>query len=160
MAIWNPRANDIFLKAVNAVSRDERQALVKSECGDDAELRAEVESLLAVNVVIGGTAGSPGLVTIDASDASGIPLVQTSGFALADSLTSSSPFDEGVIGSAGLSTATTGSADLATPMIGNSVGSNNPAPVPEPSTLALALLAVLGLVSIQFARNHFRCQTV
>jgi hypothetical protein len=36
----------------------------------------------------------------------------------------------------------------------------NASPVPEPSTLALALLAVLGVPMTQFARHHFRCQTV
>jgi fibronectin-binding autotransporter adhesin len=111
-------------------------------------------------LVIGGTAGSPALVTIDASDASGNPLNQSNGFALADSLTASGPFGDGVIGSASLSTVTTDSADPAAMASGNSVGGDNPAPVPEPSTLLLVLLAVLGIVSTQFARHRFRCQTV
>jgi hypothetical protein len=99
-------------------------------------------------------------VTIDASDASGNPLGQPSGLELAGSLTPSGPFGEGVISSALFSTvAADGTAPpfLAT---GNSVGSGNPAPVPEPSTLLLALFAILGVVSTHFARHHVRCQKV
>ena len=110
-------------------------------------------------LVIGGTSGSPALVTIDASDASGNPLNQPSGLALAGSPTTSGPFGEGVISSVSLSTATTASAGPAVLAMGNSVRSDNSAPVPEPSTFALALLAVLGVVSTQFVRHHFRCQT-
>ncbi len=33
-------------------------------------------------------------------------------------------------------------------------------PVPEPSTLLLALVAVLGVISTHFARHHFRWQTI
>ena len=47
-------------------------------------------------LVIGGTAGQPALVTIDASDASGNPLGQSSGLALAGSLTSSGPSEPSV----------------------------------------------------------------
>jgi hypothetical protein len=43
-------------------------------------------------LIIGGTAGSPGLVTIDASDANGNPLGQSNGFALAGSLAPSGRF--------------------------------------------------------------------
>ena len=109
---------------------------------------------------IGGTAGSPGLVTIDASDASGNPLDQSSGFALVSSLTNSGPFGAPGMSSASLSSATTGSEGVAVLAMGNSVGSNNPTSVPEPSTLLLALLAVLGVISTQFARHDFRRQKV
>ena len=111
-------------------------------------------------VVIGGTSKNLGLVTIDASDASGNPLVQSSVIATAGSLTPSIPFGEGAISSASLNTATTDSGDLAVLAMGNSVRSDNSAPVPEPSTFALALLAVLGVISTQFERHHFRRQTV
>ena len=53
-----------------------------------------------------------------------------------------------------------GLADLGVPSFGDSVGRVNPSSVPEPSTVLLALLAVLGVVSTQFARHHFRRQTV
>jgi eukaryotic-like serine/threonine-protein kinase len=46
MSTWNPRANDLFLKAVELRSREERQALIAQECGADESLRAEVERLL------------------------------------------------------------------------------------------------------------------
>ncbi len=122
--------------------------------GSDLTANHIIQSAL----VIGGTAVSHGLVTIDASNASGNPLGQASGLALAGSLTPSTPFAAGGMSSASLSIATTGSADLASPIIGNSVESDNPATVPEPSTFALALLAVLGVVNTLFARHHFRYQ--
>jgi fibronectin-binding autotransporter adhesin len=111
-------------------------------------------------LVIGGAAGNPGLVTIDASDASGNPLGQSSGFASAGSLTPSDPFGAGSISSANLSSGAGGGTGLAALSLGSSIGGGNPAPVPEPSTFLLALLAVLGLVGAQFARRYFRCQTV
>jgi fibronectin-binding autotransporter adhesin len=124
--------------------------------GSDLTANHIVQSAL----VIGGTAGSPTLVTIDASDTSGNPLDQSSGFALAGSLSSSGPFGEGVISSANLSSIAADRTDLAVPAASNSVGIGNASQVPEPSTLLLALLAVLGAVSTQFAQHHFRCQTV
>ncbi len=111
-------------------------------------------------IVIGGTTSSHGLVTIDASDAAGNPLGQPSGLALAGSLTPSGPFGAGGIRSANLSSIAPDSADPAVVAMGKSLGSNNPAPVPEPSTLLLALLSVLGVVSTQFVRNRVRGQTV
>ena len=113
-------------------------------------------------LIIGGTPGSPALVTIDASDASGNPLGQSSGFELAGSLSSSGPFGADGITSSITSTnlSSGGLADLRVPSFGDSVGRVNPSSVPEPLTLLLALVAVLGVVSTQFARHHFRCQTV
>jgi autotransporter-associated beta strand protein len=111
-------------------------------------------------LVIGGSAGSQGLVTIAASDSSGNPLGQSSGFALAGSLVRSGPFGESVISSANLSSISADSTDLAVPAAGNSVGIGNTSQVPEPSTLLLALLAVLGVVSTEFVRRHLRWQTV
>jgi uncharacterized protein YjbI with pentapeptide repeats len=111
-------------------------------------------------LVIGGTAGSRGLVTFDASDSSGNPLGQPNGFALAGSLLSSGPFGAGSISPADLSGVAADSTDLAVSATANSVGIGNASQVPEPSTLLLALLAVLGVVSTQFARHDFRWQTV
>jgi hypothetical protein len=91
----------------------------------------------------GGTAGSPGLETINASDDSGNPLDQSSGFALAGSPTLSSHIGAGGIGSAKLSS---GDATvLAALSPGNSAEGRDPSPVPEPSTLLLVLVAVMGL---------------
>jgi fibronectin-binding autotransporter adhesin len=109
-------------------------------------------------LTIGGAEGSPGLVTIDTSDASGNPLVQLSGFDLANSLTPIGLLKAGEASSANLGSGD--GTDLSVPAAGDSVGIGNGSQVPEPPTLALALVAVLGIVSIQFARHHFRCQTL
>jgi hypothetical protein len=109
---------------------------------------------------IGGAAGIPALVTIDASDASGNPLDQTSGFDLVGSLMPSGPFGAGEINSANENSIAAIYTDLIPRSAGNSAVSGNSLPVPEPSTFLLALVAILGLVSTQFVRHHFRCQTV
>ena len=124
--------------------------------GSDLTANHIIQSVL----VIAGTAGSHGLVTIDASDASGNPLDQPSGVALAGSLTPSSPFAAGGMSSANLSSISADGTDLAVPAAGNSVGIGNASQVPEPSTLLMALLAVLGVFCTHFTRNHFRCQAV
>jgi autotransporter-associated beta strand protein len=118
------------------------------------------DHIVQSSLIIGGSAGSPALVTIDASDASGNPLGQSSGLVVASSLTPSGPFGAGETSSASLSSIAADSTDLAVPAAGNSVGIGNASQVPEPSTLLLALLVVLGAVSTQFVRHHFRCQTV
>ena len=46
MPTWNPRANDLFLKALELSSPGERRQYLDEACGPDAALRAEVESLL------------------------------------------------------------------------------------------------------------------
>ncbi len=94
-------------------------------------------------LVIGGAAGSPGLVTIDASDANGNPLGQSSGFALAASLTPSGPFGAGGSSFTALSS---GGSELAALSPSNSIVSRNPSPVPEPSTLALLLFALSSVI--------------
>jgi autotransporter-associated beta strand protein len=109
-------------------------------------------------LVIGGTAGSHGLVTIDASDASGNPLGQSSGHALAGSLLPSGPFGSDGNSSANLSSE--GGSDRASLSPGSSIVGGASTSVPEPSTLLLALFAVLGVVSTQFVRHHARCQRV
>ncbi len=124
--------------------------------GSDLTANQIIQSAL----VIGGTAGNNGVVTIDASDASGKPLGQPSGLALAGSLSASGPFGESVNSSASLSSIAADSTDLTVPAAGDSVGTGDASQVPEPSTFLLALLAVLGVISTQFARNHFQCQTV
>jgi hypothetical protein len=125
---------------------------VQVNAGSDLTADHIVQSAL----VIGGTMSSPAMVTIDASDASGNPLGQSSGLALAGSLVRSGPFGESVISSVSLSRIAADSTDLAGPAAGDSVGIGNASQVPEPSTLGLALLAVLGVISTQFVRYHFR----
>src|SRR5690242_20684617 len=54
MAVWNPEANEIFLRALEIVSPEARRAFLDEACRADRRLREEVESLLAAN----GQAGS------------------------------------------------------------------------------------------------------
>ena len=59
MMNWDPRANDLFLKALELGSSDERRQYLDQACGADAALRAEVESLLEAGVRAGGFLESP-----------------------------------------------------------------------------------------------------
>jgi autotransporter-associated beta strand protein len=82
--------------------------------------------IIQTAIVIGGTSSTNrGLVTIDASDASGNPLDQSRGAEFAGSL--APPFPDGL------------SSDLASSSDGFSGAA---APVPEPATLLLALLGL------------------
>jgi serine/threonine protein kinase len=47
MAAWNPEANDIFLQALEIRSPDERRGYLDGACAGRAELRAQVDALLA-----------------------------------------------------------------------------------------------------------------
>jgi fibronectin-binding autotransporter adhesin len=114
--------------------------------------------IIQTSLVIGGTAGSPSLVTIAASDGAGNPLGQSNGPVLSGSLAPSDPIGAGGISSADLRSG--GGSELASLSRVSSVGNGNPSAVPEPSTLLLALLAVLGVFSTRFARHHLRWQTV
>ncbi len=89
-------------------------------------------------LIIGGTAGNPGLVTIDVSDADGNPL--TGGLSLTGSLASNGPFADGFgstnpIDGGASNIASSAGSDFTT---GNSSAGAGSATVPEPSTLALA----------------------
>ena len=105
--------------------------------------------------MIGGTPGSPALVTIDASDSAGNPFGQSDRLALAGSPAPSDPIGVGGIGSAGLSSG--GGSELASLSPRSSVGGGNPSSVPEPSTLLLGLVGVASLVGQAIAsRCHYR----
>jgi autotransporter-associated beta strand protein len=107
-------------------------------------------------LVIGGTASSHALVTIDASDASGNPLGQSSaepsGTLLAGSTASRGPFGAGINAAADLSRI--GGADPAVLSPVNSAVGGSPSPVPEPSTLLLMLLAFSGVSGQRIARRR------
>jgi hypothetical protein len=102
-------------------------------------------------LIIGGTAGNPGLVTIDVSDVDGNPLAGD--MSLANSLASKDPFGAG-IGSTNLidggarNVASFAGSEL---MTGNSSAGTDSAAVPEPSTLALAGcgLAIAAVISLR-----------
>jgi eukaryotic-like serine/threonine-protein kinase len=59
MRAWNPLANEIFLKAAEIALFDQRRLYLDEACGDDAELRAQVESLLKANERAGDFLESP-----------------------------------------------------------------------------------------------------
>jgi autotransporter-associated beta strand protein len=124
----------------------------------DAGANLLASRIVQAALVIGGTAGNPARVTIDASDAAGNPLGQSGGFALADSLTPSGPVGAEETSSAGVSSVG-GGVDVAALSLDNSVG-GNPSPVPEPSTAVLVLLAVLGVICTELRRHRLRCRKV
>jgi hypothetical protein len=109
-------------------------------------------------LIIGGAAGSPGLVTIDASDASGNPLGQSSarpsGLILAGSLRSDRPFASD-IGSPGLLDGPSSSDSNSTlPSMGSSISAVGIAAVPEPSTILISAFALLSLLGFGISRRR------
>src|SRR5712691_8411403 len=59
MTTWDPRANDLFLKALELPSADKRQEYLNGACAGDAALRAEVEALLEASARAGSFLESP-----------------------------------------------------------------------------------------------------
>jgi eukaryotic-like serine/threonine-protein kinase len=59
MPTWNPRANDLFSKALELLSADERREYVEAACAGDEPLRAEVEALLEASARAGSFLESP-----------------------------------------------------------------------------------------------------
>ncbi len=59
MTTWDPRANDLFLKALELRSADKRQEYLNGACAEDAALRAEVEALLEASARAGSFLESP-----------------------------------------------------------------------------------------------------
>jgi WD40 repeat protein/serine/threonine protein kinase len=49
VADWNPKANELFLAAAEIEAPAERLAFLDEQCGADADLRRQVEALLAAN---------------------------------------------------------------------------------------------------------------
>ncbi len=54
MAGWDPRANELFLNALDIPSADERRAYLETACGNDAPLRQAVEGLLQAHAAAAG----------------------------------------------------------------------------------------------------------
>jgi serine/threonine protein kinase len=59
MTTWNPRANELFLKALELRAPGARQAYLDRVCAGDAALRAEVEALLEASARAGSFLESP-----------------------------------------------------------------------------------------------------
>jgi serine/threonine protein kinase len=59
MANWNPQANDIFLKALETHATPQRKSYLNEACGADADLRAQVESLLRASEQAGSFLQNP-----------------------------------------------------------------------------------------------------
>src|SRR5215471_15825961 len=59
MTTWDPRANELFLQALELRSPGERQEYLDGACAGDAALRAEVESLLEASARAGSFLESP-----------------------------------------------------------------------------------------------------
>jgi fibronectin-binding autotransporter adhesin len=97
-------------------------------------------------LVLGGDATHPALVTIDASDASGHPLIASSAslFGAQSSLALGGGLAASRINSANMGGSSIG--DLASAAGGNLSVGGSLSSVPEPSTLLLVLLGVLGVV--------------
>jgi tetratricopeptide (TPR) repeat protein/serine/threonine protein kinase len=67
MSTWNPRANDLFLKALELHSADEQKRYLDEACAGDAALRADVEALLEASARAGIFLESP-VATLAAID--------------------------------------------------------------------------------------------
>jgi serine/threonine protein kinase/WD40 repeat protein len=61
MAEWYSKANDVFLEAAKIESPAERRLFLDRQCGNDAALRAQVESLLAASEKQGGFLNEPAI---------------------------------------------------------------------------------------------------
>lgn len=59
MKNWNPRANEVFARAIEFTDADKRAAYIERECGDDEELRARVEEMIATIENAGSFLQSP-----------------------------------------------------------------------------------------------------
>ena len=59
MTTWDPRANELFLKALKLRTGEERQEHLAVACAGDLALRAEVEALLEASFQAGSFLESP-----------------------------------------------------------------------------------------------------
>src|SRR4029450_13540667 len=76
-------AKTVFLEALEIASAQERQALLDARCGPDAELRREVDELLAHHGKVAGFLETPPTEVADLADTAReahIPTVRTLAF--------------------------------------------------------------------------------
>ncbi len=123
--------------------------------GSDLTADHIIQSALA----IGGTAGNPGLVTIDVSDADGNP--PTGGLSLAGSLALCDPSGAGIaspslLGGGVGNVASSAGSEFTT---GNLIAGAGSAAVPEPSTLALAGCGLAIAAAVNLRRRRSKRQT-
>jgi eukaryotic-like serine/threonine-protein kinase len=59
MAVWNPEANDIFLKALEIRAPEQRRAYLDEACHGDADVRAQVDALLEASERAGSFLDAP-----------------------------------------------------------------------------------------------------
>ncbi len=72
MVTWNPKANNLFLEAVEKPPGESRAAYLDEVCGPDVALRAQVESLLEANDRAGSFLESPAADLTQTTDQSPI----------------------------------------------------------------------------------------
>jgi hypothetical protein len=125
--------------------------------GSDLTANHIIQSAL----VIGGTAGSHGLVTIDASDASGNPLVEAGvgGSGVGAGGLSNLPFSAGLNVSDPLppkSTGFSGGPNLSGPSGGDGTATSNSSAVPEPSSILMIGAAGLAFTVLAVFRRRTR----
>jgi autotransporter-associated beta strand protein len=123
----------------------------------DAGSDLTANSVQQNSLLIGGAAGSPGLLTIRASDSNGNPLdAAGGGLALAGPLASSEPFAAGLESGSSL-IAGVGANGISTGALLSGGGisvAGGLAAVPEPSAILLAALAAFGLAGHGWRRNR------
>jgi WD40 repeat protein/serine/threonine protein kinase len=61
MAKWNPRANDLFLRAAEIEAPADRILFLEEQCAGDDALREQVEALLATSAKVGSFLNRPAL---------------------------------------------------------------------------------------------------
>jgi serine/threonine protein kinase len=80
MIDWNPRANDLFLRAAAIETPAQRQQFLDEHCGTDAALRRQVEELLSAGEKIGSFLNRPAALESTGNDEpAAVPLTEGPG---------------------------------------------------------------------------------
>jgi serine/threonine protein kinase len=69
MADWNPKANDIFVRAAELAAPAERRLFLEQQCDGDVDLLAQVESLLTAGSKVGSFLEKPAVPALAAHGA-------------------------------------------------------------------------------------------